>query len=789
MSLPKSPPSALAPRPVGEACKSSLRVTSPSPLEKGARGEGSPLTSRRNFLKQTGLSLVFAVTFDGVLRVRDAHACGEEGDIDLNAWVHISNSENTITVKCPTAEMGQGIYTLIPLLVAEELDADWRTIRVEQALSDKVFANPEYFNVQGVGGSRSTQGYWRIVRLAGAQARAILIANAAHEWGVAASECTTEPNSVVHAASGRKMSYMQVAKLDNVDLNVPLLTEKALKPASQWRLLGKDVQRLDVPLKVTGAAKFGIDVLIPGMLYASLLRPPVATLPHPLYGDGAENGPLKVDSAGAMKIEGVVKVVELPHAVAVVGTDYWATVLGKRALKVEWKQGSLASQYDSEAKKREWAAIAADRSKKGRTIDNNGSFDEAFKSAAQTVAADYVTDHVHHACMEPFNATASMMHNDMELWAPTQGQTWAQQSVAKVTGLAEDKVRVHTTFLGGGFGAKTEQLANAEAAMLSKIMDKAVKVIWSREDDVKHGAYRPLTAQHMDAAIGADGKVLGWSHRLVADSVLTRARKVVWDQNPGVDGSVAVGMTQPYGIPHKHHEYVHQSGGIPVGYWNAVGNGFTLFAVESFMDEVAAKISKDPLQLRIDLLTDARGKAVLELVRKMSAWDKKREGTALGVAYNHGGRWHCQMAQVVEVSVDRGSGASRGAIKIHNVWAVADPGTAIQPRHLRQQLETGIIWGLSAALREQVTIKAGVVQQSNFYDYPVLRMDEIPPIHIDLLQGAVGQSSGAGQIGVAPMAPAIANAVFRLTGARLRELPMLPERVKQALAHGAGANG
>jgi len=274
--------------------------------------------TRRGFLKRTGLTLGFLATPGALLRVVDAHACGEEGDVDLNAWVHVSNSENTITVKCPTAEMGQGIYTSIPLLVAEELDADWRTIRVEQAPSDKAFVNPEYFNVQGVGGSRSTQGYWRIVRLAGAQARAILIANAAREWGVAVAECSTETNNVVHVASGRKMSYMQVAKLDEVKLDVPLLSEKDLKPASQWRLLGRDVQRIDVPLKVTGAARYGIDVQIPGMLYASLLRPPVATLPHPLYGDGAENGPLRIDSADAMRIEGVVKVVQLPHAVAVV---------------------------------------------------------------------------------------------------------------------------------------------------------------------------------------------------------------------------------------------------------------------------------------------------------------------------------------------------------------------------------------------------------------------------------------------------------------------------------------
>ena len=734
---------------------------------------------RRRFLKQGGgLFLGFALGSSGVLRAVDARACGDEGDLDVNAWVHISNTQNTITVMCPTAEMGQGIYTSLPLLLAEELDADWRHVRAAQAPSDRAYINPDYFGVQGVGGSRSTMGYSKIMRLAGAQARAILIANAARKWGVPAGECSTVPSHVVHAGSGRKMSYMDVAMLEDVKLDAPAVSEKDLKPPSRWRLIGRDVERLDVPLKVNGSARYGIDTHVPGMLYASILRPPVATCPHPLYGDGSENGPLKFDAAEAMKVEGVVKVIELPHGVAVVGTDYWATVKGKRALKAEWRTGSLASRYDSEAKKREWTAIAADRSIKGRTVDNEGDYDAASKSAAQSVSAEYVTDHVHHACMEPFNATAWMVRNDdLELWAPTQGQTWAQQSCARVTGLPVDKVRVNTTFLGGGFGAKTEQLANAEAAMLSKAMDKPVKVIWSREDDVRHGAYRPLTAQRMDAAIAADGRVTGWSHRLVADSVLVRARKVVWDKSPGMDGSVAVGMTQPYGIPNKHHEYIHQLGGVPVGYWNAVGNGFTIFAVESFMDEVAAKVGKDPLALRLELMTDARGKALLERVRAMSDWDRKRPDRALGIAYNHGGRWNCQIAEVVEVSVDRAS----GRIRVHNVWAAADPGTAIQPRHLRQQLETGIIWGMSAGLRERVTIREGVVQQSNFHDYPVPRMDEIPDIRIEIIQGAVGQNSGAGQIGVAPMAPAIANAVFRLTGVRMRALPMLPETVKLAL--------
>ena len=730
---------------------------------------------RRDWLKTAGgLALGFAFGPNLLFKVFDARAC--EDGLRANAWVHF-RPDNSIGIMCPTAEMGQGIMTSLPLVLAEELDADWNQVEVEQAPAAKDYINPGYFGVQGVGGSNSTRGYFTIMRLAGAQARRIMLTNAAQYWNVPVGECTTTPGKVIHAASKRELSYGEIAVFSEVVNNPPIVTEKDLKPREQWRLIGRDVRRVDVPAKVNGSAQYGIDVQIPGMLFASLARSPIANTPHPLYGTGAENGPVSYDDSETMKVQGVFAVIKLDHAVAVLGTDYWATVKGKRALKVEWRKGELASKYDSETKKAEWAGIARDRSKAGRAVGNAGDFGAAFKQAAQTVSAEYLTDHVHHACMEPFNATAWVRGKEVDVWVPTQGQTWAQQVCAKITGVPEEEIRINTTFVGGGYGAKTEQLMTAEAVLLSKATNKPVKVIWSREDDVKHGAYRPLTAQRMDAAIAADGKVTAWSHRLVADSVLVRARKVVWDKTPGLDGSVAVGMVQPYGIANKHHEYVHQLGGVPVGYWNAVGNGFTIFAVESFMDEVAAKLKKDPLQLRIELMTDVRGKAVLEQLRNVSEWDRPREGRALGVAYNHGGAWNCQIGEVVEVSVDRAS----GAIKVHKVWAVADPGTAIQPKHLRQQLETGIIWGMSAGLREQIVIKGGEVQHSNFYDYPVPRMDEIPDIDIHIVEGAQGQVSGAGQIGVAPMAPAIANAVFKLTGVRMRELPMLPLRVKTAM--------
>ncbi len=735
--------------------------------------------NRRDFLKTgTGLAIGFIVGPGLLMQAVDANAAG---GAQINAWVNIA-TDGTVSIMLPSSEMGQGIMTSLPLMFAEELDADWAKVKVVQADVDSIFNNPVHFNVQGIGGSRSVRGYWPIMRLAGGQARYVLLVNAAQRWGVPVEQCSTVPGKVLHQGSGREMSYGEIAAFAKVPADMPQLTENDLKQRSEWRLIGRDTPRVEVPTKVNGTAVYGIDIQLPGMLYASIQRPPVATCPYPIYNDGAENGPVSVDDAEALKIEGVTKVVMLPHGVAVIGTDYWATVKGKRALKVVWKTGSLGSKYETEAKLREYGALASDTSKKGRSLApwNTGNAEAEFNGAAKVVSALYLNDHVHHACMEPFNGTGWLRNGELDLWVPTQGQTWARDVGNKITGVAKEKIRIHTPLLGGGFGAKVEQIFTGEAAMLAKAVEgKPVKIIWSREDDVKHGAYRPATAQYMRAAIGADGKVTAWSHRVAGDSVFLRSRKFAWDKLQGFDGIVAVGVATPYGIPNKHHEYLYQESGIAVGYWNAIGNGYTLYAIESFVDEVALALGKDPLALRLEMMTDKRSKAVLEEVGRMSEWSRPRPaGRALGLAYNFGGEWNAPIAEVVEVSLDKAT----GAIKVHKVWAAVDPAVAVQPAHLTQQIETGIIWGLSAALRERITINHGEVQQSNFYDYPVPRMDEIPEIEIKLIDSGVLQPSGAGQIGVPPMAPAIANAVFRLTGMRLRAIPMLPERVKMALA-------
>ena len=734
--------------------------------------------ARREFLRTTGgLALGFAVAPRLLLGVADARAQGtttRTAGLTANAWVHIT-PRGTILIQCPTSEMGQGIMTSLPLLLAEELDADWDRVRVVQAGASPAFLNPAHFRTQGVGGSRSMRGYWLPMRLAGAQTRRILLANAATHWVVPIGELTTAGGVVRHAGSGRSMGYGEVAAFARVPDGVAQVTEADLKPKSAWHLIGRDVPRVDVPSKVNGSAIYGIDVTLPGLLYASILRPPVATFPHPQFAPDIGIAPIRIEDRDALAIDGVLRVIALGHGVAVIGSDYWATVLGKRALKVEWKKGHRAETYDSQAVLGEFAAIARDASRRGQ-FRESGKVDDAFATATSVVNAEFTTEHVYHGAMEPLNATAWVRGDEVDLWTPTQGQLWAQEVAAKAGGTVAAKVRVHTTLLGGGFGLKTEQLVNEEAVLLSRAMQQPVKVMWSREDDLKNCAYRPATAQRLEAALGADGGISAWRMRLVADSVTRRARKQSWDATKGYDVVVMSGAASTYSIAHKRHEYIHEDRGIAAGYLNANGAGFTVFALESLIDEIAARQGRDPLAFRLGMLANPRAKRVLEAVAEMAQWQRKRPGRGLGLAYYDGGEWNCPCAQIAEVSVDR----TTGAITVHNIWAAIEPGVAVQPQHLMQQARTGIAYGVGMALRERISIKAGVVQQSNFYDYLVTRATEMPEIEVRIVAGS-DNISGGGQIGVAPVAPAIANAVAAATGVRIRHLPMLPERLKAAL--------
>jgi isoquinoline 1-oxidoreductase beta subunit len=722
---------------------------------------------RRGFLAGSA-GLTFGLAFGSGMSVTLVGAEAAAGDFEPNAWIAIG-TDDSVTIVSPAAEMGQGVFTSMPMIVAEELDADWTKVKVVQAPHNpKNFGNPLFGGAMVTGASRTSRGYWPGLRMAGAQARQVIIENAASHWQVPASELTTKPNMVVHAKTSRTISYGEVAKFAKVPAALPKLTEADLKKPSEWRIIGTDVQRPDIPGKTNGTVKFGIDTFVPNMLYASILRSPVQG-----------NGPDKVDDSAAMKVKGVTKVIPLDYGVAVVGTDIWATKQGKEALKVTWKTGAKADSYDSQKALDEYMAAARDyQGQKGVVAFQTGDLDAAFKGAAKKFAAEYKSDHVYHCTMEPMNATAWVKGDEVEVWTPTQAPTLVAVVASKVAGTKPEKVTVHTTFLGGGFGRRIEQDTTVDAVVLSKITGRPVKVVWSREDDVTHDFYRPSTAQRLEAAVDDKGKVVGWRHRIVAESIYARANPAAYERAKGVDAPVIDGSQLNYTIPNQLHDYVRQERGFAVGFWRAVGPGYTTFAVETFVDELAANAGMSPIDYRLQMLSDERAKNVIREVAKMARWGEKREGRALGIAYaGYPTFWETHIAEVVEISLNRDT----GEIRVHKVWAALDPGVAIHPQNILAQVEGNIVMGTSQTLKETITVKGGAVQESNFHDYPVLRMDEAPEVETKILTSGSEKIGGMGEVALPPVAPAVANAIAAMTGKRLRHLPFLPEAVKATL--------
>jgi isoquinoline 1-oxidoreductase beta subunit len=727
------------------------------------RFEG-PILTRRGFVGTAGLTFGIAIAGSGVTLF---DALAEGAKFQPNAWIEIG-TDDTITLIAPAAEMGQGAFTSLPMLIAEELDADWSKVRVEQAPAEKEYGNPLFGGAMITGGSRGARGYFLPLRKVGAQARKVLLLNAAEYWHVPVGELTTKPNLVVHAASGRSISYGDLAKFAKVPAQLPEVADADLKPQKEWRLIGKDLPRLDVPAKVNGSAKYGIDVYLPDMLYAAVLRARV-------QGEA----PDKVEDAEAMQVNGVLKVVPLPFGVAVLAPDYWTAAKGKNALKVTWKKGAGAEGYDSLKVLADYSAIAKDWSRKGVVALSEGDVEKAFKVAAKVITADYQSEHVCHAPMEPMNTTAWVKGDGVvEVWTPTQAPTLVQLAAAKVAGTTPDKVLVHSQFLGGGFGRRIEQDVTADACVLSKLTGKPVKVLWSREDDMKNDKYRPATAQHLEGALDHSGKIIGWRWRLVGESIFRRVFPDRLAAAKGIDSSVIDGHETIYAIPNQYHDWVEDDRGVDVGFWRAVGPGYTTFAIECFMDELAHAAKKDPLAFRLEHLKDERAHKVLKAAADMAHWGRKSEGRALGLAYHYyPNLWFCHVAQVAEVSLHR----EAGRIRVHKIWAAVDPGTTISPANVAYQIEGGAIFGTSAALHERITIVNGEIRQSNFHDYPLLRIDEAPEVEVKLLPDQNARVAGVGEAGLPPAAPAIANALRALTGKSLRQLPMLPERVKSVL--------
>lgn len=726
--------------------------------------------SRRGFMKAAG-ALTFTFTFASVAgRVSDALTA--DGVAKFNAWVTIA-ADGTVTVIMPAAEMGQGALTSLAVILAEELDADWSKVTTQYAPPiPKIYGNyhPLFNGVMLTAASITTPGYWMPMRLGGAQARRVLMENVAREWNVPLAELTTEPSTVVHGASGRRISYGDVVKFATIPEQLPQIMEADLKKPSQFRLIGRErIGRIDVPSKVDGSAMFGIDVRLPGMLHATVLESPA---------DGVK--PEKVNIEEVMRMPGVKKVLPLPFGVAVIGDSVHATRKARNALKVQWDaSASPAKGFDSEQALKEYARHARDPSAKAMSWFEKGDAPKALRAAARTLEAEYSSAHCYHAQMEPMNCVARVAPDGQsaEIWTGTQTVALAALVAAGVLKTTPDKIRVHQHLVGGGFGRRASVDAVAQAVVLSNITKQTIKLLLTREDDLAAARPRPMTHHLLKAGLDAKGDLVAWHHRLVAENVDAVAAPPRFKATGGKDIIGWRGLEEPfYAVPNILADAMREVRGMRVNPWRGIGAGYNKFAAESFLDEIAHAMGKDPLALRLELTKDSpRANAVIRAVAEMADWKRPRpKGRALGLAFSD---YHDSFgAGIAEVSVDRKS----GRIRVHEYWVAGDAGIVVQPENARAQLESAVVYGLSSALLEELTFKDGGVVQTNFHDYQVLRMRDVPQIHTKVLV-TDNPPSGLGELGVPCVAPAIGNAVFKLTGKRLRQLPMSPQRVAAVL--------
>ena len=720
-------------------------------MKPGFEGIAFQSISRRAFLISSGAAAV-GIAFGSFPK----RIFAQLEPFSPNGWVRVG-TDNIVTIYAPACEMGQGVMTAMPLLIAEEMDLDWGRVRVEQApYNPKVFGNPLFGGNMLAGASRTTRGYYEVMRLAGMQARQIMIQSAALKWEVPATELTTEPNAVVHKASGRKLTYGEIAEFAAVPASPPQFAREQLKRPSEFRLIGKDIPRIEIPDKVTGQARYGIDVRLLGMLYGAVLRAPV-------------NGeaPLSVDDSEARKVEGVRQIVRMPYGIGVVADTYPAALKAKKALKVEWTQRSKARAYTSEKLVPEYLQRARNLADKGTVYEAHGDAREAMAKAAKRVTAEYTSLNVTHACMEPINCTARVDGERIEFWAPTQSPFGVFLAAVKAHGFKPENVKINVTLLGGGFGRRAENDYAVDVGFLAKaVPGYPVKLIWTREDDIQFTKPRPLTVQRLEAGLDEQGNLVSFHHRIVGESIYRRFAPPAFQASGGKDLPFCEGAYEPtYDYPNFALEQLLEERGVDVAVWRAVGGGYTKFAIETFIEEVAAAAGKDPVDFRMRLLAkDPRGQAVMREAMAMADWSRPRPaGRALGIAYSD--IWETYCAMVAEVSVDR----KTGSINVHEIWSAVDTGVALQPRNVERQIESAAVFGLSG-LKEKLLYKDGVPQQSNFHDYPVLRMNEVPKITVRVIV-TDNKPGGIGEVGLPPVAPAVANAVFKLTGKRLRELP------------------
>ncbi len=730
------------------------------------RSHAARALSRRQMLAgSAGLSFAFAFGAPSVFGegIASAQTAGR-----LNGYVTIA-TDGAITITSPALEMGQGVSTALPLIIAEELDADWAKVKVQQAPVAAAYNHP-ILQQQMVVGSLTTRGYWVPCRIAAAQARRVLLDAVAERWKVPVAELTTEPSAVVHAASKRRIGYGEIAAFARVPEKLPEIKPEELKPAKAFRLIGKDVPRPDVVDKSSGKPIYAMDVQVPGMIYATLARAPVRG-----------SGPTSFNRDELKALPGIIDVVALDNGVGIIGQTVEAVFAARGKLKAEWRDAPGA-KVDSVANLHEYLAHVRDPAQKGVVGRTTGDANAAIAGTAKVHASEFTSDYVYHAQMEPHVCVASVTPDGVEVWTGTQWQTRAVADAAKAAGVAPEKVKLNQMHMGGSFGRNIFVEYVVDAVNLSKAVGKPVKMIQSRGDDVVHGRFRPMYAQRIEVGLDGAGKVVGWRHRIAADPVVPylygQARM---DAQKGVDHIVFAGADVPhYDVPAHVADHIYEERGVRTAAWRGIGAGATNFAIEVVIDELAQLAGKNPLEYRVALLKDPRAKRVVERAAEMAEWNRKRDGTALGISFGKLGLppiGFSLIATVAEVSLDR----ANGLIRCHNLWCAADVGLPVQPGNVTAQLESSLIFALGSALKERITIKDGVVQQSNFHDYEILRMSETPQIGVDVIRSG-DIPLPVGELGMPGVVPAVSNAVFALTGRRLRNAPFTPNRVKAALA-------
>jgi isoquinoline 1-oxidoreductase beta subunit len=692
--------------------------------------------SRREFLKVGALSgagLWLAVH----LPVR-AGAAEPAAALAPDAYLRVEPS-GAVTVFLTKSEMGQGTYTAMAVLVAEELEADWRKVRVVQADADA-----KRYGTMGTGGSSSVRSLFDPLRKTGATAREMLVSAAARRWKVNRATCRAEQGFVVHPATKRKLAYGALAAAAAKE-EVP--KDPPLKPPERWRLIGKKVPRLDTPDKIHGRARFGLDVRVPGMRFAAVARPPVV--------GGKVAG---YDAAKAKAVPGVRQVVEVPTGVAVVADSTWAALQGREALGATFEPGPNGG-LDSAELSRLLAAAPVQQPAR-----DEGFLDANLGIAAKQLHATYDVPLLAHATMEPMNCTADVRPGAAELWAPTQAPTWAQGDVAKALGLEPEQVKVHVTFLGGGFGRRAMSDFAVEAALVSREAKEPVQVVWTREDDLRHDFYRPVGRNELRAGLDASGRLVAWHHRVRAPSIAKQLFGKA-ERSRGHPDVLESAIAFPYQAGAVRIDAAMPEVGIRVGWWRSVYASQNAFAEECFVDELAAAAGKDPLAFRLEHLPrTSRLRAPLELAAEKAGWGTPPPaGRGRGLACHTSFGSH--VAEVAEVSV------TDGRLRVHRVVAAVDLGVAVNPDSVEQQVEGAIVYGLSAALRGEITLDRGAVMQGNFDGYAPLRMDEMPAVQVHIVPSREAPG-GIGEPGLPPIAPAVANAVFTLTGKRVRALPI-----------------